>query len=271
MAKPLAVITASDLQMAADAHVARQSAAAAVRYVRPVLKWAAQRGYASGALAVLHAPATVQRRDRVLTRDELRAVLTSLSTSSRTYAAAMRFMLLTLARREEVAGALWRDIDLEAAIWILPNTKNGRPHKLPLSHQAIALLRQHGPGEAGDLVFTTAAGGRLSNWDRETKVIQADSGTTGWTRHDLRRTGATMLGEMGIEPHIIEAALNHTEVHSRLASTYNRARYLPAVATALQQLADALDNLVADTTNMLSFQHLGHSSNLFGAIARRPT
>lgn len=61
-------------------------------------------------------------------------------------------------------------------------------------------------------------------------------GTPGWTRRDLRRTGATLLGELGVEPHVIEAAL--TAIHSRLASTYNQARYLPAVRTALQMLAD---------------------------------
>ena len=245
LAKPLATLKAGDLQMTADAHTSPQSAAAAVRYIRPVLKWAGQRGYAAAELAILHPPATVQRRDRVLTRDELRALLPVLAASARPYAAAIRFMLLTLARREEVAGALWQDIDLDAAVWTLPETKSGRPHKLPLSVQAMDLLRDCGPGQRRDLVFTTETGGRLSNWDRETKIIQQASGTAGWTRHDLRRTGATMLGEMGTEPHVIESALNHAEVHSRLASTYNRARYQPAVAMALQRLADALDGIEA--------------------------
>ena len=71
------------------------------------------------------------------------------------------------------------------------------------------------------------------------------TGTAAWTRHDLRRTGATMLGEMGVEPHVIEAALNHTSIHSQLAATYNRARYFPAVKDALQLLADRLDGIAA--------------------------
>jgi integrase len=111
-----------------------------------------------------------------------------------------------------VAGARWRDVDFESAVWTLPETKSGRTHKLPLSTQATARLRQRGPGRPNDLVFTTETGGRLSNWDRETRIVQGATGTVGWTRHDLRRTGATMLGEMGTEPHIIEAALNHAEV-----------------------------------------------------------
>ena len=87
--------------------------------------------------------------------------------------------------------------------------------------------------------------GRLVNWDRETKRLMEETGTAGWTRHDLRRTGATLLGEMGVEPHVIEAALNHAAIHSRLAATYNRARYLPAVRDALQALADRLDAIRA--------------------------
>jgi integrase len=98
-------------------------------------------------------------------------------------------------------------------------------------------------------VFRTPAkrggDGRLINWDRETKRLMAQTGTAGWTRHDLRRTGATMLGEMGVQPHVIEAALNHAVIHLRLAATYNQARYLPAVREALQRLADRLDSIMA--------------------------
>ena len=54
-----------------------------------------------------------------------------------------------------------------------------------------------------------------------------------------------MLGDMGELPDIIEAALNHTSIRSALAATYNRSRYRPQVAAALQRLADALDGIEA--------------------------
>ena len=243
--KPLALLKAADLQIAADSHASAQSASAAVRYLRPVLKWAAKRGYVGAETAVLHPPATVQRRDRVLSRDELAALLPVLAASDRPYAAALRFMLLTLARREEVGRASWGKVDLDAGTWTIPVTKNGKPHVVPLSHQAIALLRARRPEncKATSLVFATSTGALLANWDLETKRLQADSGTTGWTRHDLRRTGATMLGDMGELPDLIEAALNHAAIHSQLAATYNRSRYRPQVAAALQRLADALDGI----------------------------
>jgi integrase len=252
LGKPMATLAMGDLQMQADGWTAAQSAAAAVRYLRPVLKWAAQRSYVSKELCQITPPTTVGRRKRVLSRDELAALLPALRASTRPYAAALHFMLLTITRRQEVALARWRDVDMTARTWIIPETKNGEPHSVPLSRQAMELLRSRLPTDGQGtpkqpdpdaLIFATSTGARLLNWDRETKALQESSGTKDWTRHDLRRTGATMLGEMGELPDIIEAALNHAVIHSAIASVYNRSRYRPQVAVALQRLADALDGI----------------------------
>jgi integrase len=242
---PASSVTARDLQMIVDAYPAAASAAFVVRSIRPALKWAAAeaRGYLSPNVVRVAAPIRGKRRQRVLFRDELAAVLPVLRRSDRPYAAAMRVMLLTLARREEVAGARWRDVDLNAATWTLTATKNDQPHVVPLSRQAVDLLHEIGPTHPDRRIFATSTGAILSNWDRETKALQAASGTAGWHRHDLRRTGATMLGDMGELPDIIEAALNHVSIRSPLAATYNRSRYRPQVAAALQRLADALDGI----------------------------
>jgi integrase len=250
----LATLNLAELQLAADTWPSKQSAAAAVRYLRPILKWAAHRRYVLAELATIAPPATVGRRDRVLSREELAKVLPKLKASERPYAAALRFLLLTLARREELAAAQWRDVDINARTWKIPETKNGQPHVVPLSRQAVELLTSRLPRDKNDqptkvapetLLFATTTGGALGNWDRETKAVMEASQTEGWTRHDLRRTGATMLGEMGELPDIIEAALNHVAIRSQLAATYNRSRYRPQVAAALQRLADALDGIEA--------------------------
>jgi integrase len=176
------------------------------------------------------------------------------------YCGALLLMVLTLTRRQEAALARWRDIDLEERTWTILDTKNGEPHTVPLSRQAMELLKARLPlandgltvkPDPGALVFTTSTGGALSNWDRACKLIQEASGTKGWTRHDLRRTGATMLGDMGELPDIIEAALNHTAIHSALAANYNRSRYRPQVAAALQRLADALDGITTHGAEVL--------------------
>jgi integrase len=233
-----------------------------VRYLRPILRWASApgRAYVSRELVELAVPATVARRERVLDRDELVRLLPVLLASQNTYAQALHFMLLTLARRQEVAGMTWREVDLDRSSWTLPpeRTKSRRAHIVPLSRQAGALLQARLPERPDDpdaLIFPASRGGMRTHWDRESKEIMAASGTAGWHRHDLRRTGATMLGELGIEPHIIEAALNHTSIHSPLAATYNRARYRPQVADALQRLADALDGIAAGSATVVPLRH----------------
>jgi integrase len=154
---------------------------------------------------------------------------------------------LDAAASERDASTRWRDIDWDAGIWSIPpeRAKNGEPHLVPLSRQAVALLTAIRPKDRkpDSLVFCTSAGTALGNWDRETKAVQQKSQTSDWHRHDLRRTGATLLGEMGELPDIVEAALNHVSIRSPLAATYNRSRYRPRVAAALQRLADALDGI----------------------------
>jgi integrase len=278
--KPAVTLALPDLLLAADRYAAKASAAFAVRTLRPVLKWAALRKLVPAVLALIQRRDPQRRRQRILGEDELALLLPALRTSTRPHAAALRLMLLTLARREEVCSARWCDVDLRAGLWSIPGqvTKNRQPHIVPLSRQAVAELAARKPATAAMDALVFAVQGRpkpesvipdaepaaprrrrrvkggtkqesngpmmaLGNWDRETKALQEASGTTGWHRHDLRRTGATMLGELGELPDIVEAALNHVAIRSPLAATYNQARYRPQVAVALQRLADTLDTL----------------------------
>ena len=246
--RPLATLQVGDFQMAADAYPFPKSAAFSVRSIRPALKWAAAPGreYLAGDMSRLVSPARVERRDRVLSRLELKLLLPYIAGNKSPFPAAIYFLLLTLARREEVAQAHWRDVDFARRTWTIPDTKNGQPHLVPLSRQAVELLQGMKPSKPNELIFHTKNLKALSNWDRSTKALQTASGTSGWSRHDLRRTGATMLGEMGVMPDIVEAALNHAAIRSTLAATYNRSRYRPQVAEALQKLADVFDEICAE-------------------------
>lgn len=253
--KALATLTRADLQATADRWPSQHSAGAAVRYLRPIIRWAADRQPALADLANVVPPSAIQTRKRVLSEAELGKLLPALVASTTPQAACFRFLLMTLARRDEAAGARWQDVDLKAATWLITDTKNKEPHIVPLPRQAVALLQIRLPkdkdGKARKpapeaLIFATGTGGALSNWDRASKAIMETSKTKGWTRHDLRRSGATLLGEMGVEPHVIEAALNHVSIKSPIAAVYNRSRYRPQVAEALQRLADKLDQIVAE-------------------------
>jgi integrase len=248
---PLAGLTLAALQLTVDAYPKPKSAAHATRCILPMLRWAAApgRGYVDRSLLDLRTTAPRPVRDRVLSREELRALLPVLRERASTdvYAAGLRLITLTAARRTEVARAHRRDVDFTARTWTLPETKNGRVHTIPLSQQAAALLQGLMPTNSApdldSLIFTTPNGTPISRWEEATRRLQIASGTSAWTRHDLRRTAATLMGEMGVMPDIIEAALNHTTIHSPLAAVYNKARYRPEVAEALQKLADLLDGI----------------------------
>ena len=253
VARPLADLTRNEIQITADNYTAIMSASAAIRYLRPVIKWGAQRGYVDAGLADLHPPATVKRRTRVLSDHELSRIVPVIRSSSRPAWRAMYFMLLTLGRREEVANARWEDIDWQSRTWTILETKNNEPHVVPLSSQAvtfIAGIRAQSDNKSA-LIFSTTSDTTPANWDRETKALHQVSGTDSWHRHDLRRTAATALGNLGVLPDIVEAGLNHVAIHSTLASAYNRARYRPQVREALQRLADHLDDVCEGGTQRI--------------------
>jgi integrase len=245
---PLESLSAGALQMTVDEHVRPKSATFGLRCLLPVLRWAAApgRAYVDRSLLDVRASAPKPVRDRVLSREELGQLLPVLRVSDNIYAHALLLILLTAVRRGEIASARWRDIDFVACTWTLPTTKNGHWHIIPLSRQAIGLLRRLLPEEhdPDDFVFN-ANGKPLGDWGSATRRLQDASLTSGWTRHDLRRTAATLCGELGVMPDIIEALLNHTAIHSQIASVYNKSRYRPQVAVALQQLADLLDGIEA--------------------------
>ena len=140
---PVATMRASDLQITADTYPAKESAKFAVRTLRPVLKWAAKRNYLPKELADLQA-GQPKKRKRVLSRAELAAVLPHLTTDD-PHRLALRFMLLTLARLDEVCGATWQEIDLDQGTWTIPaeRIKNESEHiiDLSLSHPLILTLQ----------------------------------------------------------------------------------------------------------------------------------
>jgi integrase len=245
LTRSLASITAAELQITADNYRSAQSASAAVRVLRPLLKWAAKRGYGAKDLAQIEPPARTRKRTRVLSRDELARVLPLLEADAN-HGICLKFVLLCATRLNEAAEAVWGEIDEMAGTWTIPGarTKNHQDHLLPLPRQAMELLRRIKPDSPApdQRIFRNERGGRLDNWSREDKRFQARSGTSGWTRHDLRRTSATLLGALGEPPHVIEAVLNHI-IHSNIASIYNRHRYTKEIGQALQRLADGFDTI----------------------------
>ncbi len=137
--------------------------------------------------------------------------------------------------------------------WILQaaRTKNGRQRVIPLPQAAAALLAPIGPGEPDNLIFPSKRGGMLSNWDRETKRLHSLSGTTGWHRHDLRRTVATLLGDLGFAPHVVSVVLGHAHIAEGATAVYARSRYQHEHREAVEALATEIERIVTGGDNVI--------------------
>ncbi|TGE02408.1 tyrosine-type recombinase/integrase [Methylobacterium nonmethylotrophicum] len=170
-------------------------------------------------------PAPAKARERVLSAPELVAVWKACEDDD--FGRIVRLLILTGARREEVAAIAWSELDLPAALWALPGarSKNHRAHDVPLSQTALDILANV-PHRAGrDLLFGLRANG-FSGFSRCKARLDTRSSVTGWTLHDLRRTAATGMAELGVLPHVVEAVLNHVSGHKAgVAGIYNRASY----------------------------------------------
>jgi integrase len=190
------------------------------------------------------APAEERRRDRVLSAAELAAVWNAAGDAGG-FGIVVKLLMLTGQRREEVAGMLWPEIDEDRALWTIPaaRAKNGREHQVPLSRQALALL----PERASRVhVFGHGRKGGFSGFSQAKARLDAAAGLeTPWVLHDLRRSFVTHAAELGIDPHVIEAVINHVSGHKAgVAGVYNLAHYRPHKAAALQAYADWLEATV---------------------------
>lgn len=142
------------------------------------------------------------------------------------YGPAFRLMILTGQRRGEVTGLDWSELRREGGRWDLPaeRSKNGRPHLIPLSKQAIAQLDAVAGGKdwpSHGLVFQSSSGTRLSafskakeKWDamivRKMRLAGEEGAVLApWRLHDIRRTVATGMQALQIRTEIIESVLNH--------------------------------------------------------------
>lgn len=257
--RPLDGLTWRDFQAAAETYPAPHQASAAVRYLRPVLRWCARAispdklpPGASERLEtvarLLKPPAKPTMRDRALTDDELKALLPLLWTSTREQYRVILFALLTGTRKNEAAGARWGEVNLERAEWTIPSArmKGKRAHLVPLSREAVDLLHRLRSDEAEPdpetLVFPTRYGNAASNWNEAVEDLQDASGTTAWSIHDTRRTLATWLARRGVQPHIREACLGHV-VGTKLERTYNLYDYAAEKRAALTAWGEHLTAL----------------------------
>ena len=194
-------------------------------------------------------------RNRVLAQAELGELWAALPQGD--FGEIVRLLALTGQRREEIGGLRWSEVDLDRGLIVLPpeRTKNLRQHEVPLSIQARAIIERQPKRKGRDHIFGVGEAG-FSGWSKSKERLDqallakrkaADRTTKplpSWHLHDLRRTAATSMAELGVLPHIIEAVLNHVSGHKAgVAGVYKLALYRDEVRKALQVWADHLDKI----------------------------
>lgn len=215
-------------------------------------------------------------RDRTLSKVEIRALARQLPDAHLLMSTecAIWIALSTLCRIGELSKAKFSDIDLELKTWTIPeaNSKNGKAHTIYLSDFALEQFKllktiaqsdrwifpnRDNTSHVCEKSITIQIRGRqseniLSNRSKDNQALVLTGGK--WTPHDLRRTGATLMGDLGIAPDVIEKCLNHTE-ENKVKRIYQRQKLETEQAEAWQVLGKHLTLLAnTDTSNVVFSQ-----------------
>jgi integrase len=208
--------------------------------VRKVMNWHATRSDDFLSPVVRGMARTQERaRDRVLTDDELRAIWRAEGGLFGDY---VRFLLLTAARRNEVAQMTWAE--LQGSDWTLPARRNKTGVDLvrPLSRAAQAILA--GLPKAGEFVWSPNGGGKaLTNFSNSKAAFDKASGTRGWRIHDLRRQARSLMSRAGVPTDHAERCLGH--VIPGVRGVYDRHEYHAEKAQAFEALAALIERIVS--------------------------
>jgi integrase len=226
---PVGAITLRDV---ADllAKIDKGSGATTTNRVRSTLSacfaWAMREGLALSNPVVNTNKREEQPRDRVLSSEELGRIWRAAGDDA--FGTIIKLLILTGQRRSEIAELRWAEIDSSTDVINLPaeRTKNKRSHVVPLAPTARGLLSAR--QRTGDTVFKSLA------WSHSKRDLDSRSEVNSWVIHDIRRSVATGMADIGIALHIIEAVLNHVSGHKGgVAGIYNRSSYAAEKAAAL--------------------------------------
>jgi integrase len=213
--------------------------------------WCISEGYAESNPVVGTNRRPEKSRDRVLSPAELKAIWAA-TAGDDDYSAIVRLLMLTGCRAEEIAGLRWSEIFGDMIVLPGTRTKNARDHIVPLSELARAILEARPKMLGCDFVFGRGkhrtrgfTGWSVCKVLLDGRIKANGAEVAHWTNHDLRRTCATSMAELGVQPHIIEAVLNHVSGYKHgVAGIYNRASYGPEKHAALILWADKLLEVV---------------------------
>jgi hypothetical protein len=225
---------------------------------RRLFTWAVDRGILEASpFDRLKTPVPKQpSRDRVLNDAELAMIWQAAKALGYPSGPIVQLLILTAARRSEISEMPWSELASDLSLWTLPSerAKNKIALELPLPPLARSILASLPRIAGGDFVFT-ASGERPINSFRDAcnlinRMITNVNGKAlpHWTIHDIRRTVATRMGDLGVMPHVIERVLNHAV--GGIKGIYQRQTYRAEKAAALKLWAKHVETLAAGAPDM---------------------
>jgi integrase len=234
--------------------------------IRKFWNWCLEKGKTeTSPVAHIKAPGKEKSRDRVLADNEINVIWSASDDLGWPFGPLIKILLITGQRLREVAGMRWVDLDLDRGVWTLPReqTKADRLHEVPLSPFAQEVLAQI-PHIGGDYVFSTTGYSPVSGFSKakarlDTLILRAEQDgkcesdanpslsmdLAPWRLHDLRRTVASGMARLRIDPWVVEKVLNHaTGQLSGVAGVYNRWGYFDEKRDALVAWSRHLETLI---------------------------
>jgi len=185
-------------------------------------------------------PGVERRRNRVLTAEEIRTLWTRLDDEFPPMAAGFRLRLLTAQRGGEVRALRWADLDLQGAWWTIPgeSSKNGLPHRVPLTAPVLEILRGLRAIARPDAIYVLEG----ARGKRQLSEATARLAIPDFRGHDLRRTAASQMASAGVPRLVIGKVLNHAE--RDVTAVYDRHSYVAEKRAALETWARLLEDII---------------------------
>jgi integrase len=219
--------------------------------VRKMFNWCLERDILEKTpFAGVKPPTDEQPRDRVLKDSEIRAAWLAADQLGGPFGALVKILILTGQRRDEVARMQWAELNLEAALWVLPpeRVKNKLAHEIPLSAPALAVLEAL-PRVGDQFVLTTSGEAPSSNYSKGKRRLDAllPSDMLAWRLHDLRRSVASGMAQIGVSLPVIEKCLNHISgTFSGIVSVYQKHTFADEKRAAFDAWGAFVADLVSD-------------------------
>ena len=185
------------------------------------------------------APAGNGGRKRKLSDSELTSIWRACGDDD--HGRIIRLLILSACRRAEIGNMSWSE--LGDGTFTIPEarSKNGKAHTLPVLPMMSRIIRDVPHMAFRDQLFGVRGRG-FTSWAQGKTALDERSGVTDWTVHDIRRSVATRMGDLGVQPHVIEAVLNHQR--GGVAGIYNKSPYANEVRAALALWEDHIHALL---------------------------